>query len=104
MEREVAIVRLRVPEASKRLAQEAAAFIARVRGLDLTKAPGVAETLDWVAALAAMGYTTLDPEIADATLGAVVKYHEDLELVRETGVSELVAAARGTGAAVRHAR
>jgi MoxR-like ATPase len=104
VDREVEIVRLRVPAASQRLAQEAAAFIARVRSLDVTKAPGVAETLDWVGALAALGTTALEPELVDATLGAVVKYHEDLELIREAGVTELIAASRGSGAAVRHAR
>jgi MoxR-like ATPase len=104
VEREVAIVRLRVPAASERLAREAAAFIARVRSLDMIKAPGIAETLDWVGALAAMGTTALEPELVDATLGAVVKYHEDLELIRETGVTELIATSRGSGAAVRHAR
>jgi hypothetical protein len=51
-----------------------------------------------------MGTTALEPELVDATLGAVVKYHEDLELIREAGVTELIAASRGSGAAVRHAR
>jgi MoxR-like ATPase len=104
VEREVEIVRLRVPAASELLAQQAAAFIARVRSLDTTKAPGIAETLDWVAALASMGATGLEPEMVDATLGAVLKYHEDLELIRQTGVGELIAASRGPGAALRHAR
>jgi MoxR-like ATPase len=104
VEREVAIVRARAPEASERLAREAAAFVARLRTMDMTKAPGVAETLDWASALAALGHDELDAEIVDATLGAVVKYYEDLERIREAGVAELVAAAKGTGAAVRHAR
>jgi MoxR-like ATPase len=104
VEREIAVVHARVPEAADRLAREAAAFIARVRALDLTKAPGVAETLDWVSALAAMGREELDPETVDATLGVVAKYHEDLERIRAGGVAEHVAAAKGTGAAVRHAR
>jgi MoxR-like ATPase len=104
VEREIAIVHARVPEASEQLAREAAAFVARVRSLDMTKAPGVAETLDWVTALAAMGHQELDAETADATLGAVVKYHEDLERLREAGVPALVAGAKGAGAAVRHAR
>jgi MoxR-like ATPase len=104
IEREIVIVRARVPEASERLAREAASFVARVRELDLLKAPGVAETLDWVTALAAMGQTELEAEIADATLGAVVKHHEDLDYVRAAGVAALVSAAKGPGAAVRHAR
>jgi MoxR-like ATPase len=104
VEREVEIVRLRVPAASQRLAEEAAAFVARLRSLDVTKAPGIAETLDWVGAMAAMGGEGLEAELVDATLGAVVKYHEDLELIRETGVSELIAASKASGASVRHAR
>jgi MoxR-like ATPase len=97
VEREVEIVRLRVPAASQRLAEEAAAFIGRVRSLELTKAPGIAETLDWVAALAAMGATGLEDDAVDATLGAVLKYHEDLERIRDAGVERLVAAAKGSG-------
>jgi MoxR-like ATPase len=104
VEREIAIVRARVPQATERLAREAANFIARVRELEMTKAPGVAETLDWVTALAAMGAEDLDAEMADATLGAVVKYNEDLERLRAAGVAETVAAAKGLGASVRHAR
>ncbi len=104
VDREVEIVRLRVPTASEQLAREAAAFIARVRTLDMTKSPGIAETLDWVGALAAMGAGGLEPELVDATLGAIVKYREDLELVRQAGTGELVAASKGAGAAVRHAR
>ncbi len=104
-EREVAIVRLRVPAATERLAQEAAAFIARVRSLDMIKAPGIAETLDWVGALAAMGHTELEPDAVDATLGAVAKYREDLDQIRDTGVGEIVTAVkRGPGASVRQAR
>src|SRR5712664_3714327 len=66
VEREVAIVQARLPDASDRLAREAAAFVARVRSLEMTKTPGVAETLDWVMALAAMGHDELDADIADA--------------------------------------
>jgi MoxR-like ATPase len=104
VEREIAVVHARVPEASEQLAREAAAFIARVRALDMTKAPGVAETLDWVGALSAMGHSELDADTVDATLGAVVKYHQDLDRIRETGVTQLVAGAKGAGAGVRHAR
>jgi MoxR-like ATPase len=101
VQREVEIVRLRVPVASQRLAEEAAAFIARVRSLEVTKVPGVAETLDWVSALAAMGATGLEDDVVDATLGAVLKYHEDLELIRGAGVSRLVAASKGSDASIR---
>jgi MoxR-like ATPase len=93
LERETAIVRLRVPGISERLAREAATMVARLRSLDLAKSPGVAETLDWVQALAALGSEHLDPEIVEATLGAVLKNREDLEQVR-TAAATIVAQAR----------
>jgi MoxR-like ATPase len=92
--REVAIVRARVPGVPERLAREAAAFVGRLRELDLAKVPGVAETIDWAQALAALGEQELDAGLVDATLGAVLKYHEDLERVRDRGLQELVAEAR----------
>ena len=66
---------------------------ARLRELDLAKVPGVAETIDWAQALAALGEQELDAGVVDATLGAVLKYHEDLERVRDRGLKELVAEA-----------
>ena len=104
LEREIAIVTLRVPEASERLARQAAAFVAAVRGLEVAKAPGVAETIDWVDALVALGEDELSPDVVDDTLGALIKYQEDLERVRDSNVPDLVMAARGPGAAGRHAR
>jgi hypothetical protein len=59
-----------------------------MRKLDLIKPPGVAESIDWAAALAALGARTLDPEVAAATLGAVLKYREDIDRVRASGVVE----------------
>jgi MoxR-like ATPase len=94
IEREIAIVRLRVPGVPERLATEAAAFVRGLRGLDLAKPPGVAETIDWAMALDALGRRELDAEVVQQTLGSVLKYHEDLELVRDRGVDELVGAAR----------
>ena len=82
VEREVEIVRVRAPEASEALAREVAAAVARLRELDLAKRPGVAETIDWAHALAFLGVERLDGEAAADTLGAVLKDHEDLELVR----------------------
>ena len=93
LEREIAIVRVRVPGVPERLAAAAAAFVARLRTLDLTKSPGVAETIDWTTALAALGEVELEAGLVDATLGAVQKYHEDLERVRDRGLAELVALA-----------
>src|SRR5437870_13700397 len=84
--REVAIVRLRAPEASEHLARQAAAAVARLRELELFKPPGVAETIDWAQALATLGRSELDEATAEATLGAVVKHREDQERVRTAGL------------------
>jgi MoxR-like ATPase len=92
-EREVAIVRLRVPAASRRLAEQVTAAVQALRREDLLKPPGIAETVDWAEALAALGARGLDPGLAAATLGAVVKYREDVERVRDLDVGALVARA-----------
>ena len=89
-DREVAIVRLRVPEASARLCAEVTAAAHALRDADLLKPPGIAETVDWAQALAALGAPGLDPGLAAATLGAVVKYREDVERVRTLDVGALV--------------
>jgi len=86
-DREVAILRRRLPELSDELAGQVAAATARMRKLDLIKPPGVAESIDWAAALGALGARSLDPEVAAATLGAVLKYREDIDRVRATGVA-----------------
>jgi MoxR-like ATPase len=84
LEREVEIVRTRLPDVSARLAEQVARSVQRMRELDLLKPPGVAETLDWARALDALGTDTLDVEAAAATLGAVLKYREDTDRVRES--------------------
>ena len=89
-DREVAIVRLRVPEASARLCEEVTAAAHALRDADLLKPPGIAETVDWAQALAALGAPGLDPGLAAATLGAVVKYREDVERVRTLDVGALI--------------
>jgi MoxR-like ATPase len=94
LEREIQIVKLRVPGVPERLAAEAAAFVAGLRGLDLAKPPGLAETIDWARALAALGKQELDIETVEATLGSVLKYHEDLLQVRDETLAELVGRAR----------
>jgi MoxR-like ATPase len=81
-EREEEIVKMRMPDVSDVLAAKAVAAVHRLRGLDLAKPPGVAETLDWVAALQAIGSDDLDGQNAVDTLGSVVKDREDLEVVR----------------------
>ncbi len=94
LEREIEIVRLRVPGVSERLAAQAAAFVAGLRELDLAKAPGVAETVDWANALTALGRDELDADVVEQTLGSVLKYYEDFELIRDDEVARLVARAR----------
>jgi MoxR-like ATPase len=94
LEREIEIVVLRVPGIPERLAAQAARFVRGLRGLDLAKPPGVAETIDWANALAALGREELDAEIVEQTLGSVLKYHEDLETVRDSALATLVAEAR----------
>ena len=83
LEKEVEIVRARAPEAADGLAREVAALVQGLRGMDLYKVPGVAETLDWARSLAALGAKSIDAALVDATLGAALKYQEDLERVRE---------------------
>jgi MoxR-like ATPase len=89
-DREVEIIRRRLPDATERLATGVAAAAARLRTQDLLKPPGVAESLDWTRALVALGARTLDPDTAAMTLGAVLKYREDTDRVRTAGLKALV--------------
>ena len=82
VEREVEIVRVRAPEVPETLARQVAAAVARLRAMDVAKRPGVAETIDWSKALSFLGAVQLEPETAAATLGALLKDHDDLQLVR----------------------
>ena len=81
LEREVEIVLTRAPGVGRALALDVATAVSRLRDLDLAKAPGVAETIDWANALAFLGVERLDPAAAADTLGAVIKDHEDQTLV-----------------------
>jgi len=94
LEREVAIVQARVPEADEQLARQVAALTEALRGLELYKPPGVAETIDWAQALTVLGRGSLDAASVTVTLGTVLKYREDAERVRRQGIEELVDAAR----------
>jgi MoxR-like ATPase len=82
LEREVEIVRVRAPGVPEALAGQVAAAVARLRGLDLLKRPGVAETIDWAHALNLLGGDGLDLDTADHTLGSVIKDRDDLAVVR----------------------
>src|SRR5438067_663035 len=93
-EREVAIVRLRAPEVTERLARHVAAAAGAMRELGLYKPPGVAESIDWAEALAVLGRDELDEPSFAATLGTIVKYREDQERIRREGIGALVAEAR----------
>ena len=93
--REIQIVELRVPGVPDRLAEEAARFAAELRSLDLQKPPGLAETIDWVRALTALGQQELDVENVQATLGSLLKYHDDLLSIRDEALAGLVDTARG---------
>ena len=92
--RELAIVRRKVPGADARLSREVVAFTQRLRAMDLFKAPGIAETLDWAEALVALDRIALDPETVANTLGALLKYQDDIGAVTPEVAAELVDAAR----------
>ncbi|WSB95558.1 MoxR family ATPase [Streptomyces cellulosae] len=80
--RELAIVRRRLPEVTARLAEQVTALVQELRRQDLVKPPGVAETIDWVRALDALGASEVDASLATATLGSVLKYREDADRAR----------------------
>jgi len=80
--KEIEIVLARVPATPDRLARQVVGFVGRLRTTDLTKVPGVAETLDWAAALLALGARELAPDLVDETLGVLLKYEEDVRRVR----------------------
>jgi MoxR-like ATPase len=96
LEKEYAIVVARVPEAPERLARQVVAFVQALRGEDLFKAPGVAETLDWLAALVSLGHTELDEGAVRDSLGALLKYQDDMQKVQTGGLlARLVEKVRG---------
>ena len=100
-EREVSIVRMRVPDALETLARQVAAAVEALRGIQLYKPPGVAETIDWTQALVALGVLHLDESVVSSTLGTVLKYREDQERARQHGVGDLVRVAVERGLAAR---
>ncbi|MEA2369856.1 MAG: hypothetical protein QOH12_250 [Solirubrobacteraceae bacterium] len=88
-EREVEIVRRRVKGASETLAVQVADAVSRMRKSDIQKPPGVAEAIDWLAALDLLGIEHLDAAAIDLTLGSVLKYSEDQEVIRASGLEAL---------------
>ncbi len=97
-DRELAILRVRAPGVPEALSRQVASATQFLRGLELYKPPGVAETIDWALSLAALGRSVVDEASVTATLGSVLKYREDQERVRGQGIGEVVRAALLRGA------
>jgi len=92
LERELEILRARLPHLNEALTRDVATAVARLRALELRKPPGIAESLDWAQALGSLGIERLDQSAAERTLGIVLKYREDAELVRERGLAAVIGA------------
>jgi MoxR-like ATPase len=95
LERAVEIIRLRVPAASVTLAEQVAAAVGRLRTLDVQKPPGIAEAIDWVSAVRLLGLDRLTADAAARTVGSVLKFREDVDLVSGRGLGWLVGEATG---------
>ncbi len=94
LDKEIAIVRARMPGVGERLSRQVVQFVHELRQMDLYKVPGIAETLDWVSALTVLDRTVLDPNTVDDTLGALLKYQDDMEAVRKRGVQTMLPVAQ----------
>ncbi|MCW5851472.1 MAG: MoxR family ATPase [Anaerolineae bacterium] len=88
--KELQIVKAKVPGAPDLLARQVTAFVHALRTIDLYKLPGVAETLDWAAALVALDQPSLTPEVVDDTLGVILKYQDDVQKVRDLGLAGML--------------
>ena len=97
LDKEMQIVRSKVPEASQKLAGQVTAFVQELRTTELYKVPGVAETLDWTAALVSLNENELSPSVIDDTLGVMLKYREDVQAVRGEQTRALVNRALNRG-------
>ena len=89
-ERELDILRRKVPGAPERLSREVVAFVQRLRAMDLFKLPGVAETIDWSKALVSLDQVTLDPRLVEDTLGALLKYQDDIARVKGSEAARIL--------------
>ena len=98
-ERELEIVRRKAPGASEKLSREVVAFVQRLRGMDLYKAPGVAETIDWTRSLLVLDTVSLDPQAIGDTLGALLKYQDDIARLQAEDLGALLADAKSRVAA-----
>jgi MoxR-like ATPase len=97
--RELEILRRKAPRAAEALSREVVAFVQRLRGVELFKLPGVAETIDWVNCLVALDRIALDPETVNNTLGVLLKYQDDIEKIAGDEAARLVAEAKTAAAA-----
>ncbi len=88
--REMEILRARAPEATETLSREVVAFVQRLRGEDLFKKPGVAETIDWAKCLLALDVVALSPEVIADTLGAILKYQDDIQKLQGSAAKKLL--------------
>ncbi|MEX2642173.1 MAG: MoxR family ATPase [Acetobacterales bacterium] len=93
---ELEILRRKAPNATEALSRQVVAFVQRLRGMDLFKSPGIAETIDWCTALTELDRTELDLATVDATLGALLKYQDDIAAVRGEQAQALIAEAKAT--------
>jgi MoxR-like ATPase len=93
--REAAILRIKAPHLAAQLSAEVVAFVQRVRGADVFKPPGVAETIDWALALAALDQRELSAELVEDTLGVLLKYQDDITALQAAGLAARVAQAKG---------
>ena len=89
-ERELEIVQMKVPDARQALSREIVEFVQRLRGEDLFKAPGIAETLDWTRALGQLGILGLEPSVVSETLGVILKYQDDIGKVQSAPVVRIL--------------
>jgi MoxR-like ATPase len=88
--RELEILTVKAPNAPASLAREIVAFVQELRGMDLFKLPGIAETIDWADALTQLDKISLDPETIDNTLGVLLKYQDDIAKVRGSAAAEIL--------------
>jgi MoxR-like ATPase len=95
-ETEMSIMQARVPEATQALSQEVVAFVQKLRGEDLFKKPGVAETIDWAKCLLALDAINLSPEVISDTLGAVLKYQDDIQKLQGAEAKRILDEAKST--------
>ncbi|HTS54623.1 MAG TPA: MoxR family ATPase [Burkholderiales bacterium] len=93
-QRELNILRRKAPGASDRLSREVVAFVQRLRAMDLFKLPGVAETIDWSKALVALDQVALDPNLVDDTLGALLKYQDDIARIKGSEAARILSEVR----------